>query len=142
MSLRRVCAGIGLSISAVVASWAMAGPALAYDMTWKTTDGDPGGQVYWTEYGDKVKVCDIEEDGYAARAFVHLYNAEKTSRTYMYYVQAGGDGNCNTASPSDGPVYDLPERRYILISVCLIKAEVLDKDTCHQKDWIWNAHSS
>lgn len=70
----------------------------------------------FTANGDKLTVCDIEADGYAALAYI-----ETTNNTLRYQLQAGGVDTCKTRDASYGGVYDLPEGNTWWITVCLVK---------------------
>jgi hypothetical protein len=131
VALKKVLTTAGMTAAAVTTSLAMASPAFAYDSSWRTDDGDPGGRVYWTAYGDVVKVCDIEPDGWAAAAIVyHRRTDGRWEFDYQFY--AGGNGNCADRKASEGATFNLPEGHDVQIGVCLMKDNWANVDYC---DW-------
>ncbi|MFB4300553.1 hypothetical protein [Actinomadura sp. NTSP31] len=121
------------SVAAGVLALSVATPALAYDQKVSTDDGDPGGRVEWTAYGDVVKVCDIEADGWAAKVFVGYFVSGFPPVHDSYSLQAGGNGTCKTARASDGGSHDLPEGKQLSITVCLADSSHPQGTYC---DWI------
>jgi hypothetical protein len=131
VALKKILSTMAMSAAAVVTSFAVASPALAYNETWKTDDGDPGGVVYWTADNDIVKICDIEEDGWAVAAVVyHRLTNGALAFDYQFYV--GGNGNCADRKASEGATFNLPENRNVRIGVCLMKEDWDVVDYC---DW-------
>lgn len=119
--LRRSLTALATTAAAIVLSFAVANPALAADFTMQTQDGDPGGKIYWTAYGDVVKVCDQEADGWAVYASIGYYIGTSWGDE-VYDLQVGGNGNCITRRASDGALYDLSETKPIFLKVCLDKS--------------------
>jgi hypothetical protein len=111
----------GSLLSATAASATVDPPSGGWDHTWTTTDGDKGGTVYISEYGDHVSVCDTDADGYAPR--VRISNEEGSvpgAYDARYTLTAsGGLGSCASASASQGGVYDLPENTSIGVTIWL-----------------------
>jgi hypothetical protein len=64
MMFKRVRRVLGVGVMATAAILALASPASAPDHHMYTDDGNPGGRVDFTAYGDIVKVCDVQADGY------------------------------------------------------------------------------
>ncbi|WP_146075807.1 hypothetical protein [Streptomyces sp. Ru62] len=113
---------IFLPIIAVIASWSIAAtPAFAYDESMHTNDGDPGGVVYWTAYGDKFEVCDIEADGWAVVGSIDTSKYYDGPYDGGYSLTVGGNGKCVYRDAGDGGAYDLPENTYVRVYVCLYK---------------------
>jgi hypothetical protein len=131
LKLKKTLAALGMSAAAVTTSLAMASPALAYNSTWKTDDGDPGGVVYWTADNDIVKICDIEADGWATAAIVYHRQSNGTlAFDYQFYV--GGNGSCADRKASEGATWNMPENQNAYIGVCLMKDDWAVIDYC---DW-------
>lgn len=131
MALKKVLSTMAMSAAAVVTSFAVAGPALAYNESWRTDDGDPGGIAYWTADNDIVKICDIEPDGWAVAAFVYHRQTNGTlAFDYQFYV--GGNGNCADRKASEGATFNLPENQNAHIGVCLMRDDWAEIDYC---DW-------
>jgi hypothetical protein len=128
---KKTLKALGMSAAAVATSLAMASPALAYNESWKTDDGDPGGVVYWTADNDIVKICDIEADGWAAAAIVYHRQANGLlAFDYQFYV--GGNGSCADRKASEGATWNLPENQNAYIGICLMKNDWATIDYC---DW-------
>jgi hypothetical protein len=81
----------------------------------KTTDAAPGGKARWIHNGDKLEVCDIESDGWAAQAKIVMTDGEIPWTTPLQ--DGGNDGKCKTASYSS-----MPEKKEIELTVCLDKS--------------------
>ncbi|WP_411130348.1 hypothetical protein [Streptomyces sp. x-19] len=96
----------------------MSTESYASDLTFYTTDADPGGRAEFTKNGDIFKVCDIEEDGWAVSGAVYDGNASPVSLP-IYWIHAGGKGNCTTAFAGDGGSHNLPEGKTYKLEVCL-----------------------
>ncbi|MEV4492354.1 hypothetical protein AB0K04_19830 [Micromonospora coxensis] len=129
MALKKLLTTVGMSAAAVVTSFAVASPALAYDTSWKTDDGDPGGVVYWTANGDVVKICDIEADGWATSAQVFSVRPDGL-RAFEYQFYVGGNGSCADRKASEGATFNLPEDRKVFINLCLMKDDWARLDYC------------
>lgn len=122
--LRKYLTMLGMSVVAIVMSFAVASPALAADFSMQTNDSDPGGKMYWTAYGDIVTICDQEADGWAVYASVGYWiNDNGGWGTEEYDFQVGGNGECATRRANDGAKWDLSETRDIFLKVCLDKAD-------------------
>lgn len=113
---------LGVAAAATALAVALPSPAMAADHTMYTGDvwGVFGhsGKATFDEYGDIVKICDIDADGYAVKMFVYrdeLYGVK------LYEFYRGGEGNCATRRASDGGAYNLPENRYIAFLFCRYK---------------------
>jgi hypothetical protein len=106
-SLGVVAASVALSVGVVPQAFAAPDHHMYSDddtFPWE----DSGAKVEFTEYGDIVKVCDVDEDGYAAYLFVYdqyLYGRK------IYTVRAAGNGHCTTYRASMGGKYNLPEKK-------------------------------
>jgi hypothetical protein len=87
--------------------------ALLQNEVMYTDDPAPGGVVYFTAYGDKVKLCDIEADGRGVTLNVSHNGVTR------YNMSVGGWGNCVTRSNSSGPAFDLPEGKVYKFRICL-----------------------
>lgn len=120
MALKKALTRAGLVVAGVVASLAIASPAMAADVVWHTNDGDPGGEAQWTSYGDVVTVCDIEADGWAASVQVYLKQSDGTYK-FRYQAYAGGNGSCVSHNANQGGVYNLPEGTPVKIKLCLMQ---------------------
>jgi hypothetical protein len=109
MKRQLTIAAIGLlSLGATLAT---AAPASA-DIGWiKTLDGAPGGEAKFVANGDKLTVCDIEADGWAAQATLYGYGLGQL------YVTALSNGSCVTKAFST----QVPEGLMVYIRVCLVK---------------------
>lgn len=133
VKLRKIVTAVVASVAAVIASLGIAAPAYAYDDYVSTDDSDPGARLYWTAYGDIVKVCDREADGYAALGKVGIW-VDTYEVKILYTVRAGGNGTCNEKRASDGGKYNLPENRYIYLSICLSSDEH-PETYCDWRQW-------
>jgi hypothetical protein len=88
----------------------LAAPALAgTNARARTRDADPGGEAYFRSSGDKLLVCDLQTDGYAAIAGLkwngHVVTVLQDSST---------NGRCNSISNGF-----IPEGSRVRIQVCL-----------------------
>jgi hypothetical protein len=104
----------GLGVAVVPVSPAS---ATEWDEWMYTDDSDPGGRVQFEAYGDVMRLCDIEADGYA----VYLEVWDYTSQTYKYDYTIGGDGRCIELRASLGAPYNLAEGHVFRVSVALAK---------------------
>jgi len=115
-NIRRIATTLGASAVAVIATFALAGPASAATLKIWTTDDNPGGSLQWTAYGDKVTVCDTQADNYFAEGDV--YNSKGI---FVYSVIASGNGTCKSESASNGAPYDLTEGAKYTLDVCIME---------------------
>lgn len=120
--MKRMFLRLALVVGAIVATFAVASPSFAADNWMYTDDGDPGGKVSASWYGDIVTYCDIEADGYG----VYISVTDDTSNVFKYSDWVGGNGNCETHRASQGGIYDLTEQHYYTFKICLRK---VDPDT-------------
>jgi hypothetical protein len=106
---------IGLGVAVGPATHASA--ATIYDEWMYTDDGDPGGRVQFKAYGDIMRLCDIEADGYAVYLEVWDYN----TGALQYNYQIGGNGRCIELRASLGGKYDLTEGHAFRVKISLAK---------------------
>lgn len=121
-ALRKPLTMLGMSVIAIVMSFAVSSPALAADFSMQTNDSDPGGKLYWTAYGDIVTICDQEADGWAVEASIGYWINDSSYGTEEYEFQVGGNGECATRRANDGATWNLSETKDIFLKVCLDKA--------------------
>ena len=126
--IKKLVHALGAATAAAALVLAAGTPALAYDNSVRTTDSDPGGRLEWTAYGDIVKVCDTEADGYSVYGHVGYFISEYRVID-AYDVSVGGNGKCVTVSNTTGSAYDLPEGYNISLVVCLHNASSPDFGT-------------
>jgi len=117
--VKKIAARIAVVFTALLMSFAIAGPAMAADNEMKTDDGDPGGRVQVSWYGDIVTICDIEADGWG----VYLSVTDVSQNLFKYSFWVGGNGNCTTNRASEGGTHDLREQNYFEFKICLRKAD-------------------
>lgn len=116
----------GKAVGVLAASFALtlgfSSSAMAADHTMNTGDvwGAFGysGKAEFTEYGDIVKICDIDADGYAVKMWVALGDAYGPT---LYETWVGGEGNCITHRASEGGKLNLPENKTIGFLFCRYK---------------------
>lgn len=102
-----VGAAIGVVLTVLVG---LAGPAAAgTNARVRTTDADPGGEGYFQHYGDVVKACDIQADGYGVYARIWT-----SSDIYEVRDRDGANGNCASRSYSE-----IAEGARVGLEVCL-----------------------
>ncbi|MEV5962935.1 hypothetical protein AB0L70_14300 [Kribbella sp. NPDC051952] len=125
-----ILAAVGVTCGSVLTAAPQASAA-SWDYTMHTDDGDPGGLVRFKANGDYVEVCDIEEDGWAAYAFV-------TDDKHPYHIRAGGNGNCSVVSAATAG-HNLNENQHIHFEVCLVKSSGGNDiySYCDTSSW-WN----
>ena len=121
-------------VSTVLACGCLTGaaaPAFADTDWWKSSDGNPGAQAKFSKQGDKVTVCDIQEDGF--RAVVNVYKTYANApRKYVYTVtdsKAAGvpPYNCTSVNAASGRRYDLREGWSYQLVVCIDKNRGRDR---------------
>lgn len=100
-----------------------AASASSLDYTMYTRDGNPGGRVTFDAYGDVMRVCDIQADGWSARVRVYDHTA---GGTYKYTLRAGGNGTCDTGKASYGGRYNLREEHTFQVLIDLVKGSRAD----------------
>lgn len=115
MNISKLWRVVGASAATVLLSFTVASPAAAADYTMHTDDDNPGGRVEFTAYGDVVKLCDIQKDGY--QATISIYDVSAAQGQYFDFV--GGVGNCITHDASQGGYYNLPEDHVFDFEICL-----------------------
>ncbi|WP_129843141.1 hypothetical protein [Streptomyces sp. RFCAC02] len=91
--------------------------AITWDHTLHTDDGDPGGRLQFEAYGDIVRICDIEADGWA----VGVQIIRKVAWDNSYTFQVGGNGNCAERRASQGYPFDMTEGHQYEFTVFLAK---------------------
>jgi hypothetical protein len=101
-------------IAAAVVCLALVGladPALAgTNATARSSDANPGAVGYFHHSGDKLRVCDVQTDGYTAYVGMQ-YNG----RTVMLLEDTTNNGRCVSTT------VNVPEGRRVRIQVCLYK---------------------
>ncbi|MER5771346.1 hypothetical protein [Streptomyces sp. NPDC001985] len=90
--------------------------ASAADYSVQTDDGDPGGKISITLYGDVVTIKDQEADGWGVKGWV--FNSDGSTR---YTLQVGGVNSTETGRASMGGKYNLTEGARYKLRVCLHK---------------------
>jgi hypothetical protein len=108
-----------------VPSGASAGAAASVsslDYRLSTRDDNPGGRATFHTYGDIMRVCDVQADGWAAR--LRVWDLE--GYTYRYTLRASGNGTCDTGRASYGGPYDLKEGHTYQVVVDLVKGSRAD----------------
>ncbi|MFF2778697.1 hypothetical protein ACFVU3_27785 [Streptomyces sp. NPDC058052] len=75
-----------------------------------TTDSTPGGLGSFVANGDLTQVCDAQEDGLSAVAYLRRWDGPLWKT-----VTVGGYGNCKSES------IDIPEGQRLTLTVCLRK---------------------
>ncbi|MEU2659934.1 hypothetical protein ABZ615_32025 [Streptomyces sp. NPDC007325] len=75
-----------------------------------TTDSRPGGGGSFVANGDLTQVCDAQEDGYAAVAYLR-----RADGPLWKTVVAGGYGTCKSES------INIPEGEKLTLTICLRK---------------------
>lgn len=118
--------GLGVAAAVTALTVGLPSPAMASDSYHVMNTGDAfggpvfdySGEAYFTEHGDKVKICDTDADGYAVKMWVSLDNAYGPN---LYSFYRGGEDNCATHEASEGGAYNLPENRYIGFLFCRYK---------------------
>jgi hypothetical protein len=102
------------TIAVVIACVALVGiadPAFAgTNATARSSDSNPGGVGYFNHSGDKLRVCDVQTDGYTAYVGMQ-YNG----RLVMMLEDRSNNGRC----PSE--TVNVPEGGRVRIQVCLYK---------------------
>ncbi|MQA85395.1 MAG: hypothetical protein GEV03_12410 [Streptosporangiales bacterium] len=113
----RMAAAAAAMVVAVTAS-VMAGSGTAYAGSgWiYTSDADPGGKTrFLGRTPEHFSVCDIEEDGWAAVAWLWV---DKPGPGWVgKRLRAGGNGNC------EGYTRNITEGRRVTLHVCLSNGE-------------------
>ncbi|MDQ0602977.1 hypothetical protein QF037_007322 [Streptomyces canus] len=112
VKVRRI---LGVSAGAVALALSLSTNAFAADYSVQTDDGDPGGKLSFVSDGDIMTVKDQEADGWGVKAWVWI------DGNLQYTLQAGGNGNTDTARASDGGSHNLPEGKTLKVRVCLHK---------------------
>ena len=109
MNRRRklVLAVLATAAASVFAAPAASGAPAGWDYELKTEQRKPGASVLFKKKGDVVKLCDLADDGWAAR--LDLSNFPDIGDVYKLEVE--GKGRCVTHRASEGGKYDLPENR-------------------------------
>ena len=132
-SLRKTAVRLGLVITAIFMSFAVASPSMAANQTLHTDDGDPGGSLAVTWYGDIVTICDIEADGWG----VYVKVTDVSQNLYKYEMWVGGNGNCKTHRASEDGPYNLREDNYFSFKLCLRKSDEggVTLDYCDYATW-------
>jgi hypothetical protein len=105
-----------LFLSTVVAGATLVlagGPAWAgQNARARTTDANPGGEAYWFADGDRLRVCDLQHDGWSVEG------QARRSDGFFTFERDGGDAGCDTIS------WNLSEGADVDIRVCLYKPSV------------------
>jgi hypothetical protein len=125
LKVRRI---LGVSAGAIALAFVATTNAYAADYSIQTDDGAPGGKLSFVTNGDVMTVKDQEADGWGVKAWVWV------DGTLKYTLQAGGNGNTDTARASDGGSHDLPENKKLHVRVCLHK-ENADEYCDDATDW-------
>ncbi|MFI5806640.1 hypothetical protein [Streptomyces sp. NPDC051561] len=124
MKISKRTRAVGVLATAFALTFGFSGSAMAADHTMNTGDAwgafGYSGKGEFTEYGDIVKICDIDADGYAVHMRVALDDAYGS---LLYNTWVGGEGNCITHRASEGGKLNLPEGKYIGFQFCRYKAE-------------------
>ncbi|WP_155054715.1 hypothetical protein [Streptomyces blattellae] len=133
MMVKRALRATGVLAAAAVTTLAMATSAQAADHRLETADGgEKGGSIEFTRAGDRLEVCDEDNDGW--RAIAYVINPDGSER---YRLPASGEGNCNVRGQADGGRYNLNENRTYRFRVCLDQdsGSVLDDEHCASRRW-------
>ncbi|GAB3826986.1 hypothetical protein [Kribbella italica] len=102
---------LGIAVATVALGMVSVPQAFAADHSMETKDTmfpgeDAAGRMEFTEHGDIVKVCDTDADGDAA--YLTVFDGSRDGPK-LYWIRAGGEGNCTTVRASMGGKYNLPE---------------------------------
>lgn len=125
LSLRRAftVAGVAASVAAISLIGGNAYAAGSGNLVY-TTDGDPGGSLYWAgDYSGTTEfwnVCDNQADGYGVDGTVSWSGNSQT------IYATGGNGKC-TDNPSG---WNLAEGTKVTLRVCLIDSNY-GEHYCH-----------
>ncbi|MFJ2632903.1 hypothetical protein ACIO6U_13290 [Streptomyces sp. NPDC087422] len=103
----------GVAVVATAAAVVAAGPASAGTGAIYTTDGNPGGEAYYTGAGDTLLACDIQADGYRAFAEMIWIGSGKSNVVTVEDAD-GANGNC-----AQNDSANIPSGTAISITVCL-----------------------
>ncbi|MYQ77640.1 MULTISPECIES: hypothetical protein [unclassified Streptomyces] len=124
---------LGVTAGAAALALTFSTQAMAADYSVSTDDGDPGGKMSATLYGDIITVKDQEADGWGVKGWVF-----NSSGGVVYTLQAGGNGNTATGRASMGGKYNLTEGAKYKLRVCLHKE---NKDAyCDDSSYFKNDH--
>ncbi|RKN21004.1 hypothetical protein D7147_09365 [Micromonospora musae] len=130
MKLGRFGRMTAASAAAILLTSMMSSPALAADHTMYTLDDNPGGRVEFTEYGDIIKLCDVQADGH----YVVLGVYDEFGNGWWDY--ASGNGNCITHRASQGGEYNLYESTEYKFTISLMETGGLDYEFRNVAFWL------
>jgi hypothetical protein len=82
------------------------------DATANTTDANPGGRGVFENYGEHLKACDIQSDGYRAVAYLYWVEDGKEYLAWRHDAD-GANGNCLDNN------LEIGEGVNVLLRVCL-----------------------
>ncbi|HVV09615.1 hypothetical protein [Amycolatopsis sp.] len=113
---------LAVALGAAGACLATTGTAAAasWDHVWTSTDANPGATVYIREYGDVVRICDTDADGYYA--YVGYNYKGSDGIPVGNGLSASGNGNCNQQGASTSAIDNIPENENVTVTVGLGKS--------------------
>lgn len=123
MKFRKSRAILTMAATAAFAGIATATPAAAaWNHTWYSADDNPGATVRVQEYGDVIKLCDSDADGYSAYVEVSY-----SGRSFS--MRVGGNGDCTS---SDAQEHNIPENATVDLLIGLMHS---DRPGIHFPNW-------
>ena len=134
MKIHRLLAPLVLGLTAVTGLATTPAYAAGPDEAMNTEDGDPGGRVEFTKYGDRVRVCDKEADGYSV--WMAVYDHDDNDK-FVYQLEARKNGTCLEVYANLAPEYNLKEDRIYKFAICLDNGEYF-KHYCDYAYWTNN----
>ncbi|GAA2429303.1 hypothetical protein GCM10010191_48360 [Actinomadura vinacea] len=109
-----------LPVAAVAMASVTLGSGTASAATWEYgpwNDETKGARAYFTKKGDHLKICDTKSDGRWAIAWVEV--GEGSNARYRFDLpDTKNNGKCSYSKASMGGVYNLPEKKWIQVTVC------------------------
>ncbi|WP_021591759.1 hypothetical protein [Actinomadura welshii] len=114
--LTRVLPVVAVAVVAVTLGSGTASAATWEYGPWRSET--KGATAWFTKKGDHLKICDTKSDGHRAMAWVYV--GQGKNATYRFDLpDTKNDGKCKYSDASMGGRFNLPEKKWIQIQVCV-----------------------